>query len=181
MTKLNIVNEDGEIIGEDTRENIHKKGLLHREIHVWFYTPKGEIIFQLRGKNKDTFPNLLDATVGGHVDLGDSFEEAAIREVEEETGLDVKISDLKLIDRVRKTAKDPVTGMTNNALRMIYAYKYEGEVSKLQVEGEKGQGFEAWSIDKLVKGLTEEENKRFIPSMLSKEYINLYRKMEKLT
>ena len=66
--KLNIVDENDQIIGEDTRENIHRKGLLHREIHVWFYTPKSEIVFQHRAKNKDTFPDLLDATVGGHVE-----------------------------------------------------------------------------------------------------------------
>lgn len=40
--KLNIVDEAGEIIGFDTRENIHNQGLLHREIHVWFYTPKSD-------------------------------------------------------------------------------------------------------------------------------------------
>ena len=71
--RLNIVDENGEIIGENTRENIHNQGLLHREIHVWFYTPKGEIIFQHREKDKDTYPDLLDATVGGHVEIGSDF------------------------------------------------------------------------------------------------------------
>lgn len=42
---LNIIDENGKIIGKDTRENIHQKGLLHREINVYFYTPNGEIIF----------------------------------------------------------------------------------------------------------------------------------------
>lgn len=180
MAKLNIVDEEGNIIGEDTRENVHKKGLLHREIHVWFYTPKGEIVFQLRGKNKDTFPNLLASTVGGHVDLDDSFEDAAVREVKEETGLDVKMSDLQLVNKVRKTARDKVTGMTNNVIRNIYAYLYTGDIEDLEIEGDKGQGFEAWSIDYLVKGLSEAESKKFIPSLLGKEYISLYKKIEKL-
>ncbi len=35
MEILNIVNENDEVVGEDTRENIHKKGLLHREINVF--------------------------------------------------------------------------------------------------------------------------------------------------
>ena len=39
--KLNIVDEDDNIIGEDTRENIHKNGLLHREVHVWLYNDEG--------------------------------------------------------------------------------------------------------------------------------------------
>ena len=60
MSKLNIIDENGKIIGEDTRKNIHKNGLLHREINVYFYTPQGEIIFQHRSKNKETFPDLLE-------------------------------------------------------------------------------------------------------------------------
>lgn len=180
MRILNVVDEKGNIIGEDSRENIHKKGLLHKEIHVWYFTPKGEIIFQLRGKDKDTFPNLLDATVGGHVEIDDNFEDAALKEILEETGVKARKDDLHLITKVRKKAKDPVTGMTNNALRTIYAYRYEGNVDDLQVEGEKGQGFEAWSIDKLVKGLPENESKRFIPSMLKDEYLEIYKKILQL-
>ena len=51
---LNVVNDSGEVIGFDTRDNIHNKGLLHREVHVWLVTPGGEIIFQHRSKTKDT-------------------------------------------------------------------------------------------------------------------------------
>jgi 16S rRNA (adenine1518-N6/adenine1519-N6)-dimethyltransferase len=61
---LNVVDESGKILGEETRENIHRQGLLHKEIHVWLFTPNKEIVFQHRGKDKDTFPDLLDATVG---------------------------------------------------------------------------------------------------------------------
>ena len=63
--KLNIIDENDNIVGEDSRENIHKKGLLHREIWVWIYNDKLEILFQRRAPDKDTFPNKLDASVGG--------------------------------------------------------------------------------------------------------------------
>ena len=76
--KLNIIDEQENIIGEETRENIHNQGLLHREVHVWFYTPKGEIIFQHREKDKDTYPDLLDATVGGHVEISLDYENTAL-------------------------------------------------------------------------------------------------------
>lgn len=62
---LEIIDENDNVIGLETREKIHKEGLLHREIHVWFFTPRGEIIFQHRVKDKDIYPDLLDATVGG--------------------------------------------------------------------------------------------------------------------
>lgn len=84
---LNIVDEDDNIIGQETRSEVHRLGLLHHEVHVYFITSNKEIIFQHRAKDKDFYPDLLDATVGGHVDLGDDYKETAIREVEEETGL----------------------------------------------------------------------------------------------
>lgn len=55
--KLNIVDEDGNIIGEETRENIHKQGLLHREIHVWFYTHrKARLSFNTEKKIRILIP-----------------------------------------------------------------------------------------------------------------------------
>src|SRR5574343_530627 len=96
---LDIVNENDEIIGQDTRENVHKFGLLHREIHIWFITPDGNMIFQHRAKDKDTYPDLLDATVGGHVDQGMTYEESAIKEMEEETGLKIDFKDLHFLKK----------------------------------------------------------------------------------
>lgn len=90
---LNIVNENDEIIGQETRENIHKQGLLHHEVHVHFITPNKEIIFQHRAKDKDFYPDLLDATVGGHVEIGDTYEKTAIKETREETGLIINEED----------------------------------------------------------------------------------------
>src|SRR3989338_2093040 len=92
--KLNIIDEQENIIGEETRENIHNQGLLHREVHVWFYTPKGEIIFQHREKDKDTYPDLFDATVCGHVEISLDYENTALQEVQEETGIGVKKNNL---------------------------------------------------------------------------------------
>lgn len=180
MIILGIIDENENIIGQDTRENIHKNGLLHREIHVWYYTPKGEIIFQLRGKNKDTFPGLLDATVGGHVEIGDNYENTAMKEVYEETGLKLRKSDLKLVMKLRKVAKDSTTGMTNNVIRTIFAYKYAGKTKDLKVEGNKAQGFEAWSLKRLINGLSDSEKKRFIPTLLGEEYLDIYRKVESI-
>ncbi|HZJ41249.1 MAG TPA: hypothetical protein VFD16_03225, partial [Candidatus Saccharimonadales bacterium] len=70
---LNIVDANDNIIGERERAEIHRLGLLHREIHVYFLTPDKKFIFQHRAKDKDSYPDLLDATVGGHVEIGDTY------------------------------------------------------------------------------------------------------------
>ncbi|MBI2010830.1 MAG: NUDIX domain-containing protein [Candidatus Colwellbacteria bacterium] len=179
LRRLNIVDESGKIISEDTRENIHNKGLLHREIHVWFYTPRDEIIFQHRAKDKDTYPDLLDATVGGHVEIGSDYEESALKEMEEETGIKADRNDLHFIETVRNKAYDPVTNKTNNVIRAIYAYLYDGRTEDLKVEQGKAIGFEAWPLREIFN-IPEDERKRFVPIILEENHLELFRKIQRL-
>lgn len=177
--KLNVVNDGGEIIGEDTRENIHIQGLLHREIHVWFYTPKSEIIFQHREKDKDTYPDLLDATVGGHVEIGFDYENTALQELVEETGIKVEKNNLTFIQMVRSKTFDIVTNKTNNVIRAIYAYRYDGKLDDLKIEKGKAIGFESWAIEKLFN-MSDEDKGCFIPSIFEKDNLEIFAKIKEL-
>jgi isopentenyldiphosphate isomerase len=176
---LNIVDQDDRVIGLATRKEIHEKGLLHREIHVWFITPKGEIIFQHRAKDKDTYPDLLDATVGGHVEIGDNYEKTALKEMEEETGVHGNPQDIHLMKKFLKRSEDKVTGMINNTIRAQYAYVYPGKVDDLRVEEGKALGFEAWPIDQLSR-LSDEDRKKFIPLILEPDMLALFQRMKAL-
>lgn len=175
---LEIVDEQGNVIGTDTRENIHKNGLLHREVHVLFVTPHREIIFEHRAKDKDTFPDLLNSTVGGHVALGDSIEATMVKEIKEETGLDISIEDLHFLKTTKLRMIDPVTKFINNAIKTIYWYEYQGRVENLKVEQRQACGFEVWPIDKLYH-LSEEEKKRFVPFFVDNEGLKLYKEIIK--
>lgn len=177
--KLNIVDEQENIIGEETRENIHKQRLLHREVHVWFYTPKGEIIFQHREKDKDTYPDLLDATVGGHVEIGSDYENSALQELEEETGIKATKDNLAFIQMVRSKTTDRATGMTNNVFRVIYAYCYLGNIEDLKVEKGKAIGFEVWPLDKIFN-ISDEDKRHFIPSIFENDNLEIFSKIKKL-
>jgi isopentenyldiphosphate isomerase len=179
MTKslemLEIVDENDNVIGLETRTKVHEQGLLHREIHIFFLTPKGEIIFQHRAKDKDTYPNKLDATVGGHVEPTMSYEETAVKECKEETGVDIDPRKLLFLTKMRKKSFDEVTELTNNTIRSQYAYLYEGPLSDLQIEEGKAEGFEAWKIDDL-PNLSENDKAKFIGLFLKEDMIELYNK-----
>ncbi len=163
-------------MGQATREEIHQKGLLHKEIHVWFYTPQDEIIFQHRAAGKDTYPNLLDATVGGHVEQGDSYLETALKEAREEVGIEINPSELVFIETTITTSFDPVTGSTNHPRREVFAHYFTGSLSDLKVEEGESVGFEAWPIDKLFN-LSDVERDRFIPSYVSEEGLARFKKV----
>jgi len=171
---LEVVDENDNVVGLETRAKVHQDGLLHREIHIWFLTPKGEIIFQHRAKDKDTYPDKLDATVGGHVEPKMSYEETAIKECKEETGIDIDLSKLLFLRKMRKKSFDEVTKLTNNTIRSQYAYLYNGPISELQVEEGKAEGFEAWKIDDL-PNLSEVDKSKFIGLILADDMLELFK------
>lgn len=177
--QLEIINENDEVIGLESRSMIHQKGLLHREIHIWFMTPGGEIIFQHRAKDKDTYPDKLDATVGGHVEPAMSYEETAMKEGREETGIELDPDQLKLVRKIHAKTFDEATGLTNNTIRSQYVYLFKGDVGDLQVEDGKAIGFEAWKIDSL-RTLSELDQERFIPIILSEEFLDLFEDGQKI-
>lgn len=61
--------------------------LIHRTAHVVVFNSKGQILLQKRSSNKDVQPNKWDTAVGGHLNPGESYEEAAYREMSEELGV----------------------------------------------------------------------------------------------
>ena len=80
---------------------------------------------------------------------------------------------------VRSKTYDKVTGLTNNVVRAIYAYCYNGNIADLKVEKGKAIGFELWPLDTIFN-INEKDRKRFIPSILEEEVLNIFRKIQKL-
>lgn len=76
----------------------NKKSLWHRGCHVVMTTPSGRTFIQQRSNNIIFAPGLVDVTLGGHVDTGETPEEAAIREIHEEMGVSVDSHELDLIE-----------------------------------------------------------------------------------
>ena len=168
---LNIVDENDNIIGEDTRYNIHKKGLLHREVNAWFYTSKGEIIFQKRGLNQEIYPGLLDSTAGGHVDLNEDYDSAIIREIKEETGINPEKDKLELVLKRMIKYTEKLSGLINNKCYQIYTYRFDGDINELIAS--EGQGFVAWPIDRLIN-ISEKDKKNVIPEIYNTDEIKIF-------
>ena len=177
--RLEVVNEKGGIISKATRNEVHNKGLLHREIHVWIYNKRGEIVLQKRSENQETFPGMWDASVGGHVDLGEKPLEAAIRELKEETGLLAGSDNLELILKIHTKINDPKSSLINNALQYEYAYKFDGEENELKIEKGMATELKFWPIKKIL-GLSKKERKNVAFFYLPKEYLKVFEKIKNL-
>lgn len=83
-----LVNEMGETIGKATRKECHSGSKqLHPVIHLHIFNDAGELYLQKRSMTKDIQPGKWDTAVGGHIDYGETVEEALRREVREELGI----------------------------------------------------------------------------------------------
>jgi isopentenyldiphosphate isomerase len=97
--EVDVLDARGEKTGRVAwKSEAHRLGLWHRCFHCWIAAPEtssgGPYLFvQRRAAGKDTWPNKLDVTVGGHLGAGESVLDG-LREVEEELGLTVAAEEL---------------------------------------------------------------------------------------
>jgi len=83
-----LVDDQGAVIGKATRTECHSGSfLLHPVVHLHLFNTKGELYLQKRSMTKDIQPGKWDTAVGGHIDYGETVEEALYREVREEIGI----------------------------------------------------------------------------------------------
>lgn len=86
---FDIVDENDRVIGQAPRSQCHgDPALVHRVAHVLVFDGSGRLLLQKRSPYKDIQPGRWDTSVGGHLDPGESYIEAAYREMREELGIE---------------------------------------------------------------------------------------------
>ncbi|MGW7241998.1 NUDIX hydrolase [Streptomyces sp. NPDC054804] len=84
---LDIVDEHDRVIGQAPRGEAYARGLRHRCAFILARDAAGRVFVHRRTATKLVFPSLYDMFVGGVVGAGESYDDAALREAEEELGV----------------------------------------------------------------------------------------------
>lgn len=93
---FDVVDAQDQVLRQATRGEVHRERLLHRAVHVFAINPRGDVLLQQRSLLKDAHPGVWDSSVSGHLDAGESYEQAAVRELEEEMGIQTDEAPLEI-------------------------------------------------------------------------------------
>lgn len=122
---MNIVyvDENDVVVGSGSISNAIDNGIIHRIARVFITNSEGQLLIQKRSDKHLSLPGRWDQSAAGHVDEGESYEQAAERELWEEMG--IKNVLLKEIDHYYADEKDE--SKTRKRFNKVFWGTYNGQ------------------------------------------------------
>lgn len=151
---FDVVNERNEVTGQLTRGEVHARGLLHRAVHIFVINKRGHIYLQQRSHLKDVSPLKWDSSAAGHLDAGEGYASAAVRELGEEIGIHVEATEL--------AAEIPAGDNTDHEFVELRLAHHDGPVRCLPEEIATGDWFKPEDINAWVQARPQDFAKGFV-------------------
>ncbi len=146
MEYFELLNADGTGTGVfKERALVHRDGDLHGGSHIWVirraaHAPYGyPVLLQKRRDDKESFPGCLDVSCAGHVKAGESFLDAALRELSEELGLSCRAEDLYYLHDQRVDGDYVFLGQPfrNHEINKVYLLRPDFPLEGLRFQEEE--------------------------------------------
>ncbi|GGG50445.1 NUDIX hydrolase [Bizionia arctica] len=161
---IDIVTKDGRPTDKTVlKSEIHSQGFYHNTAHIWFYTKDGQILLAQRAATKTICPLLWDVSVAGHVDAGETIEEAAIRETQEEIGLTISKSDLQKIG-VFPCFQSYENGIVDNEFHHTFIVELKVPLVQLKPQLEEVEALKLVSFSEFKNLLEFNQKNHFVAS-----------------
>jgi 8-oxo-dGTP pyrophosphatase MutT (NUDIX family) len=84
---VEVVDEHDRVVDVVTRRRMRADVLRHRAVYIAVQGSDGRLLVHQRSFDKDVKPGAWDIAVGGVVAAGESYDDAAVRELAEEIGV----------------------------------------------------------------------------------------------
>ena len=121
---LDVVNENDMFIEQTTLSNKFLNNFITRNVAIFILSGDGRLLIVKRSPSKKSFPSRYDVAACGNVISGESYFEAATREVGEELGI---TCGLKFIGKVFNEFEE--NGISMRYFTGIFIGHYDGEVN----------------------------------------------------
>lgn len=181
MELFDIRKEDGSLTGL-TRERTlaHEDGTIHGTSHVWVVRQQEmlqtqvmqegddlesisgshyDILLQKRSRSKDSFPGCYDISSAGHLPAGSDFLESALRELEEELGIQASEEDLQYIGMHQALLQTTFYGRpwNNYEISAVYLYEKPVDIRNLTLQQEEIEEVKWMDLDACMTEIREEK------------------------
>jgi len=128
--KVIIVDRVNQEKGVALRSEMRSNKLIHRASYILVFNSKNELFVQKRTATKDIYPGYFDIAAGGVVKQGETYEESATRELQEELGI---LAPLQFhFDQYFEDATNKVWGR-------VFSCHHEGPFTLQKEEVESGE------------------------------------------
>jgi isopentenyldiphosphate isomerase len=121
LEEIDVVDDEDRVVGRANRAEMRARGLRHRATYILVFNSRNQIFVHRRTAGKDVYPSYFDVAVGGVVLRGETYDEAARREVKEEIG--AAPNDLRCILPLR------YEDQTNRVNGMVYSCTVDGPLT----------------------------------------------------
>ncbi|MCU0652710.1 MAG: NUDIX domain-containing protein [Candidatus Pacebacteria bacterium] len=150
---MDICDGNNDVVGQGMKSEILRRGLWHRTARLYPYNSKSEILMQLRGKDKELYPDRWDVGAAGHVGAGEAYADAAIREAKEELGKFFEKDELELL--VIDKCEGGYGEFIEKVFAATYLVRFEGRLDEFVLQKEEVQKLEFVSVADLEKDLKQ--------------------------
>ena len=155
-----IVDEEGTVLGRATRGECHNGSkLLHPVVHLHVFNTQGDVYLQKRPEWKDIQPGKWDTAVGGHIDYGETPEEALRREVSEELGMTDYTPEF--------ISKYVFESQREKELVYVHRTTYDGAIQPSRNELDGGR---FWTMDEIRKAI----GKNILTPNFEREFLRFF-------
>ncbi len=150
MELIEIVDENGNFTGQIMdKEEAHDKNLLHNEVGIFIINDDGKVLLQKRSANKRFSPNKW-GLCAGHVEANESLENAALREIKEEVGLDITSKKLIPYGEREITISD-----SNSHITYFYYIRCNKKENEFAIQTEELSEVKWFNIDEIITMIKE--------------------------
>lgn len=103
---FDVVDQNDKVTSRLTRSEVHRRKLLHRAVHVFVFRCDGALLIHKRSATKEEFPSVWTSSCSGHVSAGEDYDGTAVRELQEELGIDSVVQWLQKFSACSDTSNE---------------------------------------------------------------------------
>jgi 16S rRNA (adenine1518-N6/adenine1519-N6)-dimethyltransferase len=127
-----VVDKNDRWLRDALRTEVHGNKLRHRAVHILIFRANDDVFLQKRSRWKDRHPLKWDSSAAGHVNAGEEYDTAALRELNEELGISTEL---------KRITKLPASKQTGQEFIWLYRGRHDGPFRLAPSEIEHGDFF----------------------------------------